>query len=114
MVNRNKISIESEVTQDESTQQMVGIVFDNKMHFVTLSCGYDRVASAIYHAKRNCKKSWSTADIVDMLKKKSHSAIPIKEILLAAGFWEAEKDETPAIDLTDLDRSTLINLFDKE
>lgn len=114
MTNRNKISIESEVTQDESTQQMVGIVFDDKMHFVTLSCGYDRVASAIYHAKRNCKKSWSTADIVDMLKKKSHSAIPIKEILLAAGFWEAEKDETPTIDLTDLDRSTLINLFDKE
>ena len=117
MTDRNKISIESEVVQGDSSQQMVGAIFDNKMHFFELSCGYTKVAHAIAVANRskNKTKNWDTTALVDMLKKKVYSAIPIKEILLEAGFTDVTtlKNTEPDLDLTVLSRDTLIDLFDK-
>lgn len=117
MVDRNKISIESEVVQGEGSEQMVGAIFDNKMYFFELTCGYRRVANAIAMANYSKSKTkvWNTNAVLDMLKKKAYSAIPIKEILLEAGFTDVTtcKDVEPDIDLTVLSRDTLIDLFDK-
>jgi hypothetical protein len=48
--------------------------------------------------------------MIDILKRKSMSFVPLKEILLEAGFTEAT-DENVGLDLTTIDRSTLIELF---
>lgn len=122
MIDPNRVILQSEVTQGESTQQFIGLVFDGKFYFYSLSCGHSKVATALRKtvAKRTGKKMWEneTADIsskelVEILKRKAISTVSLKEILLEAGFIEAIDLETPQLDLTTIDRSTLIDLFSK-
>ena len=122
MIDPNRVLLQSEVTQGESSQQIIGMVFDGKFYFYSLSCGHSKVATALKKtvAKRTGKKMWEneTADIsskelVQILKRKTVTAVSIKEILLEAGFIEVIDLETPQLDLTTVDRSTLIELFSK-
>lgn len=109
MVDPNKVILETMVTQSDAAEMMVGVILDNKVHFVTLSCGYMQVAQATRRLTNNHKVD--TEGLTQMLKRKAMAMIDLKEILLAAGFTEPKKDETPEIDFTTLDRSTLIELF---
>lgn len=109
MVDPNKIILETMVTQTDASEMMVGVILDNKVHFVTLSCGYTQVAQATRRLNNNRKVD--TEGLTQMLKRKAMAMIDLKEILLAAGFKEPKKDEIPEIDFGTLDRSTLIELF---
>ena len=109
MVDPNKVILETMVTQTDAAEMMLGVILDNKVHFVTLSCGYTQVAQATRRLTNNRKAD--TEGLTQMLKRKAMAMIDLKEILLAAGFTEPKKDETPEIDFTTLDRSTLIELF---
>lgn len=109
MVDPNKVILETMVTQSDASEMMVGVILDNKVHFVTLSCGYTQVAQAT--RRLNKKRQIDTEGLTQMLKRKTMAMIDLKEILLAAGFTEPKKDETPEIDFGTLDRSTLIELF---
>ena len=109
MVDPNKVILETMVTQTDASEMMVGVILDNKVHFVTLSCGYTQVAQAT--RRLNGKRQIDTEGLTQMLKRKAMAMIDLKEILLAAGFTEPKKDEIPEIDFRTLDRSTLIELF---
>ena len=109
MVDPNKVILETMVTQTDAAEMMLGVILDNKVHFVTLSCGYTQVAQATRRLTNNHKVD--TEGLTQMLKRKAMAMIDLKEILLAAGFTEPKKDEIPEIDFTNLDRSTLIELF---
>ena len=109
MVDPNKVILETMVTQTDAAEMMLGVILDNKVHFVILSCGYMQVAQAT--RRLNGKRQVDTEGLTQMLKRKAMAMIDLKEILLTAGFTEPKKDETPEIDFTTLDRSTLIELF---
>ena len=109
MVDPNKVILETMVTQSDASEMMVGVILDNKVHFIALSCGYTQVAQAT--RRLNGKRQVDTEGLTQMLKRKAMAMIDLKEILLAAGFTEPKKDETPEIDFGTLDRSTLIELF---
>lgn len=109
MVDPNKIILETMVTQSDAAEMMCGVILDNKVHFIALSCGYTQVAQAT--RRLNGKRQVDTKGLTQMLKRKAMAMIDLKEILLAAGFKEPKKDETPEIDFGTLDRSTLIELF---
>lgn len=109
MVDPNKVIIETMVTQNDADEMMVGAIIDNKVHFITLSCGYGKVAQAV--RTLNDDRKINTESITNMLKRKAMAMISLKEILLAAGFTEVNANETPEIDFSNLDRSTLIELF---
>ena len=109
MVDPNKVILETMVTQTDASEMMLGVIIDNNVHFVTLSCGYTRVAQATRRLTNDRKVD--TEGLTQMLKRKAMAMIDLKEILLAAGFKESKKDEIPDIDFETLDRSTLIELF---
>ena len=122
MIDPNRVIMQSEVTQGESSQQTIGMVFNGKFYFYSLSCGNSKVSTALRKtiSKRTDKPMWdnstceaSSKELVDILKRKSISTVSLKEILLEAGFVEAIDLETPELDLTTIDRSTLIDLFSK-
>ena len=119
MIDPNRIMLQSEITQGESAQQMIGMVFNGKFHFYSLSCGNSKVSTAIKkiislktsaQMYTNENVEVSTKEFVQILKRKAVAAISLKEILLEAGFTESNID-TPVLDLSTIDRSTLIELF---
>lgn len=119
MIDPNKIALEAEITQGEHTQQTAGTVIDGNFYFYSLSCGNDRVARTINLTQRRLKNKsafdnsvhdFTTASMVDILKRKAMSFVPLKDILLEAGFTEAT-GENVGLDLTNIDKSTLIELF---
>lgn len=115
MVDPNKVSLEAEITQGEMNQQMVGLIDEGKFVFYALSSGYSQIARAVTmrgYKKQLLPTQAMTADAVKILRRKTKMFIPLKEILLAAGFKHSDKEFD--IDLTQLNRDTLINLFDKE
>jgi hypothetical protein len=122
MIDPNRVILQSEVTQGESSQQTIGMVFDGKFYFYSLSCGNSKVSAALRRtiSRRTNKSVWdnstsdaSSKELVEILKRKAISTVSLKEILLEAGFVEAIDLETPKLDLTTIDRSTLIDLFSK-
>jgi hypothetical protein len=120
MVDPNNIQLEAEVKQGEMTQQMIGVILDSKFYFYTLSCGYSKVTTAIRMKNGEGKfrydaKSYNNAaeHTLEIMKRKANAYIPLKEILLEAGFTEAKKKDEPVLDLTNINRDTLIDLFSK-
>ena len=116
MVDPNKISLEAEIQQGEASQEMVGLVMDGKFVFYSLSSGSGQIATAITYRGKRCNKPKCSSEVmkesVKILRRKANVFLPIKEILLEAGFKEVNKDYD--LDLTQLSRDTLINLFNKE
>jgi hypothetical protein len=123
MIDPNKLQLEADMQQGEASHTMIGAVLNNKFVFFDLACGYERVASSIRikninsgkYKSRSHKdlkelKELSTNEVVKILSRKVNSLISLKDILLEAGFKESDK---PDLDLTTVNRDTLIELFSK-
>jgi hypothetical protein len=96
-----------------------------------MSCGYSAVKTAVRISKMrsdginkyNKPDYWDwysnggdTAGqdgLIEILNRKTRSLLPLKATLLDAGFWEVTEDDTEVLDLTTIDRGTLIELFSK-
>ena len=118
MVNPNKITLESDVVQNNTSQSIIGVVYNNRIHFMDLACGYNRVATSFMHKSRvKHNTTISSADvnkaIVQMLMRKVNSTISIEEVLVDAGFtiYDKSKHSKYDVDFTELDRSKLIEFF---
>jgi hypothetical protein len=111
MVDPNTVEFE-EWTTSERREEMMGVVMDNKIYPCKFGFGQSIVS-----------RGFSSVDKFDMMKRKLHSVIDLKTLLLDAGFteWKAEmtyvdengetKQVVPDYDFTALDKDTLINLF---
>jgi hypothetical protein len=121
MVDPNKVSLEAEIEQGDMSQQTIGIVINGKFYFYSLSCGYDRIKTALQTKimKDTGKQAYMDArkesedKLIKILERKNASLLSIKDTLLEAGFWEATDDDIDVLDLTTLDRNTIIDLFSK-
>lgn len=115
MVDPNNIQLEAEIHQGEMREQMIGLICDGKYYFLDMSCGYSMVSSAMhikaYKDKQNITLQDINEDVINTVKRKAVSAVPLAGILSSAGFEFVEND--PDIDLTKLSRDTLIELFTK-
>lgn len=111
MVDPNNIKLEAEINQGEMSQQSIGLVLNNEFYFYNLSCGYGAVKSAIRNTKKSSKEC--NDELITILNRRTMSAITLKDILLEAGFWEATETDEEVLDLTQIDRGTLIELFSK-
>lgn len=113
MVNPNEIQLEAEIAQGEAAQQMIGMIMDGKFFFYSLSTGYAAVTNSIVRLrqKKNDRNAHQNAaeEMTDILTRKANMMIPIENVLIKAGFTLVEEDAE--LDLTVLDRSTLIELF---
>lgn len=131
MVDPNNIQLEAEMNQGEMSQQALGIILNGRFYFFDMSCGYSAVKTAVRISKMrsdginkyNDPGYWNwysnggdTAGqdgLIEILNRKTRSLLPLKATLLDAGFWEATEDDTEVLDLTTIDRGTLIELFSK-
>lgn len=109
MVDPTKIKAET-MCESTSTQQMIGVVADGKFFFMNFGNGNSLVAM---------NRTITSQQIYDVVVRKNRSMLNVKNILLSAGFSEyvPEYDENgiiinkPDIDLTNLEKDTLIKLF---
>lgn len=102
MVDPNSLHVKEDIIS-ESAQQMIGCIVNNKMYLMNLRLGEQRVSGA----KMN-------QYILPILERKSKCYLSLKTLLLKAGFKERKRDtkENPIqLDLTNLDKGTLIELF---
>lgn len=105
MVDPNTIQL-SEMLTSNDAQMIVARIVDKKAYFTSMSMGDDRVARYNEEVNRS---------ISDRLV----SAIPLKRVLLGAGYMEWEPGLVdsqgcaiqPDIDLTNLNKDTLLKLF---
>lgn len=120
MVNPTSICFEQLCYSKDMMEQMVGLVKDNTIYFVSFDT-FNRAVS-------DSNGKVSPADIMDGLSIRARSGVDLKSILIKAGFEDYELKRTifdiyqkelgtdekfpdPCIDLEDLNRSTLIDLF---
>lgn len=113
MVDPNEIQLEAMISQGEAAQQMIGMILDGKFFFYSLSTGYGAVTNSIVRLKqkqhdRNAYQN-AAQEMTAILTRKANTMIPVEQILTKAGFTFV--DEDAELDLTVLDRSTLIELF---
>lgn len=102
MVKPENIKVKEKI-KFESSQQQIGVILDGNAYITNLRVGNQVVSNQI-GAEQNCL----------VMKRKMLSTIPLKDILLKAGFKECKlntKDNPIKIDLTDLNKDTLIELF---
>lgn len=102
MVKPENIKVKEKI-KFESTQQQIGIILDGNAYITNLRVGNQAVSNQI-GAEQNCL----------VMKRKMLSTIPLKDILIKAGFKERKlntKDNPIKLDLTDLNKDTLIDLF---
>lgn len=102
MVDPNSILF-AEMGTSSSAEQFVGRFQDNKLYVGVMDLNNNRVA----HTNTNLNLAY---------KIQCLSYLPLKEILLAAGFIEytaqhAEDGIEPTLDLTNLQKNTLLDLF---
>ena len=113
MVDPNEVQLEATIAQGEAAQQMIGMIMDGKFFFYSLSTGYGAVTNSLVrlHQKNNDINAYQNAaqEMTDILTRKANMMIPVEQILAKAGFTFVEEDAE--LDLTVLDRSTLIELF---
>ena len=112
MVDPNTVEFE-EWTTSENTQEMMGVVMDNKIYPCKFGFGRSIVS-----------RGFTSVDKFEMMKRKLNSVVDLKELLLNAGFTEWKEGMTkidektgkevpviPDYDFTNIDKDTLINLF---
>ena len=107
MVDPRNIKVDVMMESDECSQQQVGFIADDKFFFMNLGNGNSRVAV------RGGK--FTQQDMFNIFARKAKTMLYLDNVLLNAGFTIAneEEGEVPDIDFTNLDRDTLIKLFDK-
>lgn len=130
MVDPNNLKLEAEMTFEDGRQFTLGLVNDGYFHFFTLGCGYGAVKDAlcIKNKKENnvADRDWKAYnkitkdaedELITILKRKIKTLLPLNDVLLEAGFWPVEEGyssgDANVLDLTTIDRSTLIELFTK-
>lgn len=126
MVDPNNLKLEAEMTFEEGRQFTLGLVNDGYFHFFTLGCGYGAVKDAlcIKNKKENnvADRDWTARnkiakaaedELITILKRKTKTLLPLNDVLLEAGFWQAGESDENVLDLTTIDRSSLIELFAK-
>ena len=115
MIDPNKVQLEAMITQSDAAEQMVGMILDGTFFFYSLSTGYGKVTNALVRRgqQKNSSTAWTNAasEMTDILIRKANAMVPMKDLLLKAGFVETTVDEEVELNLTELDRSTLIDLF---
>lgn len=102
MVKPENIKVKEKI-KFESSQQQIGIILDGNAYITNLRVGNQAVSNQI-GAEQNCK----------VMERKMLSTIPLKDILIKAGFKERKintKGNPIQLDLTDLNKDTLIELF---
>ena len=102
MVKPENIKVKEKI-KFESSQQQIGIILDGNAYITNLRVGNQAVSNNI-GAEQNCL----------VMKRKMLSTISLKDILIKAGFKERKlntKDNPIKLDLTTLNKDTLIELF---
>lgn len=102
MVNPDDIMLREMITSD-SREKMVGAIINNKMYLMDFRLGDARVSINNYNN-----------ELIESIKRKTYCYMDLKNILLAAGFKERKrstKDNPIELDLTELNKDTLIELF---
>ena len=103
MVDPNNVVAEFIVPVDNERDKQCALIVDNKVYLMDLTQGGGRVPSQEY------------ADVyIENLKNKCRSFVDLKPILERAGFTFVDDSDTEtevALDLTQLSKDTLINLF---
>ena len=103
MVNPNNIKVREMITSD-SAQKMLGVIVDGEMRLMDLRLN----DNAISRYNKNFQ------DMIKVIRKKTMCFMDLKPILLKAGFKERKrdtKDNPIELDLTKMDKDTLIELF---
>lgn len=106
MVDPNTIKFQTEVISGAKMEQMLGFVNDNRLYICTFDTNNARVSGASTMA--------NDEDIAEILNRKCRSFVDLKKLLLDAGFKERKrgtKENPIELDLTDLKKDTLIDLF---
>ena len=101
MVNPSSVKFNAELEMT-SRQMMLGYIIDNKIYISNLRFG------DVYTSRTSIIPA---KDLILVLKRKLMSYIPLKEILLAAGFKEYNPGDDVELDLNDLKKDTIINIF---
>ena len=96
MVDPNKVLIREEMVSDRR-EKMVAVICDGRIWLCDFGVGEGRVSDG---------EGAGTKEAV--LARKAHCFLPLREILLEAGFRESNH---PEIDLRDLKKDSLLNLF---
>lgn len=96
MVRPDSIAVSEELTSD-SMEKMLGIVCGGRAYLMDLRTGESRVSGGAEPGQKE-----------RILARKALAFINLKELLLQAGFYESDM---PDLDLTSLDKDTLITLF---
>ena len=99
MVDPNNMVVNEELTSD-LRQSMIAAVSGGKIFMMSLGVGNSRVSAGM-----------DASDKAAIIARKAACFVDLKTLLLKAGFTEAAESEQPEIDLTDLRKDTLINLF---
>lgn len=106
MVNPGSIKVQTMI-ETEKRQVQVGMVNDNRLFLCDFKTGNNRLANSVISEK----------SLYDYMTVKSKTFIPLKAVLLDAGFVEYVNDEVSGefgendIDFNDLNKDTLISLF---
>ena len=103
MVNPNNLKVREMVTSD-SAQKMIGVIVDGEMRLMDLRLSEGRVSQYDKHFQ----------EMIQVIRKKTMCFMDLKPLLLKAGFKERKrdtKDNPIELDLTKLDKDTLIELF---
>lgn len=126
MVDPNNLKLETELTFEDGRQFTLGLVHDGYFYFFTLGCGYSAIKNAL--SIKNSKDKdirgmdWNARgainkeaedELITILKRKIKTLLPLNDVLLEAGFWSATEDDENVLDLTSIDRGSLIELFTK-
>lgn len=102
MIDPNTIKFQTEILSDKR-EQVVGFVVDGYLYISK----YDLADVQI-------SKSFGTKEIIDILRRKTAARIDLEQLLIDAGFKpmvRGSKTNPIELDLTELNKDTLINLF---
>ena len=99
MVDPNCIELEEMLISDKK-EQVIGYVINNNVYFTNLQTSSSRISN-------------TGTDILEVLNRKTNTYINLKNVLLSSGFeeYDEEKHDHVDLDLTDLNKNTLIDLF---
>lgn len=110
MVDPNNIKFDAMVPFEGQGEKTIGILADGRFFLMDLGSGWRRVSTSGRYVDA----------MLESMKRKTKCFIPLKDILLRAGFsiWEppkegeeADKPDKPDLDLAALEKDTLIQLL---
>ena len=100
MMDPNTIKFQTEVTSKEKCEQAIGFVKNGRMFVCEFDMSNARVST-----------SCSAPQFLDVISRRCQASLNLNTLLVSAGF-EITKDSTEAeLDLSNLNKDTLINLF---